>query len=146
MSEACPLCGAVSTEGKTCEEIYHEFLALEFTDPDYGRVHFLTVACYMIQHEGYSDESYVWVESALRKYLQEGWPISMIREDAARGPGRDKGVRRPADAPHLPKIAWSMTIADVAAQMHDAESYCRLIEQWGHAALKEMGPLVVNNP
>jgi hypothetical protein len=47
------------------------------------------------------------------------------------------------NAPHLPKVAWTMTIADVAAQMHDAESCCKLIEQWGRTTLKEMGPLVL---
>jgi len=52
------------------------------------------------------------------------------------------GIRRPADAPPLPKVAWSLTIADVAARMHDADSYCRLIEEWGRVTLKEMGPLV----
>lgn len=36
---------------------------------------------------------------------------------------------------YLPKVAWSMTIADVAAQMHDAESYCKLIEQWGRTGV-----------
>lgn len=46
-------------------------------------------------------------------------------------------------APPLPRVAWSMTIVDVANQFDDAESYCKLIEQWGRTVLKEMGPLVV---
>jgi hypothetical protein len=60
----------------------------------------------------------------------------------ASGPGRTKGIIRPADARPLPKVAWSMTIADVAAQMHDADSYCRLIEKWAKTILQEMGPLI----
>ncbi|WP_240419403.1 DUF5946 family protein [Paenibacillus periandrae] len=143
MSETCTKCGAVHTGEKTCESIFSEFLALEFTDPGYGRVHFLTVACYMIQHVGYSDELYVWMQAALRKYLEEGHTTEMIRQDAVQGPGSTKGIRRLADAPPLPKVAWSMTIADVAAQMHDAESYCKHIEQWGRTTLQEMGPLVL---
>lgn len=143
MSETCTKCGTVHTGEKTCESIFGEFMALEFTDPAYGRVHFLTVACYMVQHEGYSDELYVWVQTALRKYLEEGQNTEMIRQDAAQGPGRTKGIRRPADAKSLPKVAWSMTIVDVAAQMQDAESYCKLIERWGHTTLQEMGPLVL---
>jgi hypothetical protein len=75
--------------------------------------------------------------------LEEGFTTEMIRRDAAQGPGRDKGIRRPADAPPLPKVAWTMTIADVDAQMHDAESYCRLMEQWGRTTLREMEPLVL---
>jgi hypothetical protein len=142
MSETCGKCGAVLPEGKTCESIYGEFLALEFVDPGYGKVHFLTVACYMVQHEGYSDEAYVWVQSALRNYLEEGHTSEMIRAEAAQGIGRAKGIRRPADALSLPKIAWTMTISDVASRMHDAESYCKLIEQWGRTTLQEMVPLL----
>jgi hypothetical protein len=143
VSTTCAKCGAVLAEGQTCQAIFDEFMALEFTDPGYGRVHFLTVACYMIQHGGYSDEAYVWMQSALRSYLEEGYTAEMVRRNAARGPGRTKGIRRPAEAAPLPKVPWSMTIADVAARMQDAESYCKLIEQWGRTTLQEMGPLVM---
>jgi len=43
----------------------------------------------------------------------------------------------------LPKVAWTMTIVDVALQMHDSDSYCKLVGQWGRATLKEMSPLVM---
>jgi hypothetical protein len=142
VSTTCAKCGAVLTEGKACQSIFDEFMAFEFTDPGYGRVHFLTVACYMVQHGGYSDEAYVWMQSAFRNYLEEGYTTEMIRRNAARESGRIEGIRRPEDATTLPKVHWSMTIADVAARMHDAESYCKLVEQWGHATLQEMGPLV----
>jgi hypothetical protein len=143
VSTTCAKCAAVLAEGNTCQAIFDEFMAFEFTDPGYGRVHFLTVACYMVQHEGYSDEAYVWMQSALRNYLEEGYTTEMTRRNAARESGRIKGmIRRPADATTLPKVHWSMTIADVAARMHDAESYCKLVEQWGRATLQEMGLLV----
>ncbi|PYI55535.1 DUF5946 family protein [Paenibacillus flagellatus] len=145
MSDTCAKCGADLPEEKTCESIFGELMALEFTDPGYGKVHFLTVACYMVQHEGYSDEMYVWMQSALRNYLEEGYTTEMIRQDASQGPGSSKGIRRQADAPPLPKVDWTMTIVDVAEQMHDAESYCRLIEQWGRTTLKEMGPLLLKS-
>ena len=142
MSAVCPQCGAVLVRDRTCKSIFDEFLVLEFTDPGYGRVHFLTVACYMIQHEGYSDEAYVWIQSALRDYLENGHTLKMIRQSAASGPGRTKGIVRPADARPLPKVTWSMTIADAAARMHDADSYCSLIEKWAKTVLQEMGPLL----
>lgn len=120
MSETCTKCGAVHIGEKTCESIFGEFMALEFTDHGYGRVHFLTVACYMVQQEGYSDELYIWVQTALRRYLEVGHTTEMFRQDAAQGPGRTKGIFR----------------------SDDAESYCKLNEQCGHATLQEMGPLV----
>lgn len=143
LSNTCEKCSAHLPMGNTCQSIFNEFMALEFTDPSYGQVHFLTVASYMVQHEGYSDEMYVWVQTALRKHLEEGYATELIRQDMARGPGSTKGIRRPVNASPLPKVAWTMTIADVAAQMHDAESYCKLIEQWGRTTLKEMRALVL---
>ncbi|RAV21589.1 DUF5946 family protein [Paenibacillus contaminans] len=140
--DICAKCGAELSQENTCESIFNEFMALEFTDPSYGQVHFLTVASYMVQHEGYSDDMYVWVQSALRRHLEEGYPTELIRQDMAIGPGSTKGIRRPLNAIPQPKVAWTMTIADVASQMHDSDSYFKLIEQWGRTALKEMGPLV----
>ncbi|WP_079911491.1 DUF5946 family protein [Paenibacillus sp. 32352] len=140
----CTVCGAVLLEGKTCETIFNEFMAFEFMDPGYGRVHFLTVACYMVQHERYSDAAYVWIQSALRNYLEKAYTIEWILQDAAQGPGSTKDILRNQADPTLPKVEWTMTIADVAAQMDDAESYCQLIERWAHITLKEMGPLILN--
>ncbi len=91
----CVKCGAVLSQKNTCESIFNEFMALEFTDPSYGQVHFLTVASYMVQHEGYSDEMYVWVQTALRRHLEEGYPTELIRQDMARGPGSSKVFEDP---------------------------------------------------
>ncbi|WP_373459758.1 DUF5946 family protein [Paenibacillus harenae] len=143
--DTCNKCGAELSQEKTCESIFNEFMALELTFPSYGRVHFLTVASYMVQHEGYSDEMYVWAQSALRRHLEEGYPTELIRLDMARGPRNIKGIQRPMNAIPLPKVAWTMTIADVASQMHDFDSYCKLVEQWGRTTLKEMGPLVTKS-
>lgn len=145
MSEYCSECGALHSEGRTCQSIFDEFLALELTDPGYGRVHFLTVACYMIQHNSYSDEALVWIESKLRKYFENNLSGPEIRKLAAKD--TDSGTRkwkvmRQKDARPLPKVAWSMTIVDVAQRMHDAESYCKLITEWGRRTLDEMGPLL----
>ncbi len=45
----------------------------------------------------------------------------------------------------LPKVAWTITIADVASQMYDSDSYCKLVRQWGRTTLKEMDPLVMKS-
>ncbi|GAB2571664.1 DUF5946 family protein [Gracilibacillus alcaliphilus] len=145
MGEYCADCGAFHTEGRTCQSIYHDFLALEFEDSAYGQVHFLTVACYMIQHNGYSGEALVWVESKLGTYLMYNLSGPEIRKLAAKDTSssiRNWEVNRQREAPPLPKVSWSMTIADVKQQMHDAESYCELIIEWGRRTWREMGPLL----
>jgi hypothetical protein len=141
MSETCALCGAVLPEGSTCQTIFDEFLALEFADPAYGQVHFLTVACFMIQHGGYSDEGYAWIKSTLRDYFDNNLTGPQLLRLAAEGTDnsvRNWKVKRQSDEPPLPKIAWSMTVADVARNMHDAESYCEQMRQWGRATLQDM--------
>ena len=144
MPNICPECGAMLGEETSCQAIFDTFLALEYTDPGYGKVHMLTVACFMIQHGRYSDEALTWIEQQLRVYLQEGQPVEQIRQRAAKETRQDartwKVIRRP-DAPPLPRIQWSMTIADVAASYRDAESYCELVTQWARSTLHEMQPL-----
>ncbi len=145
MADTCPECGAVLGESGSCQDIFDEFLVLEFTDPGYGEVHFLTVACFMIQHGRYSNEGLVWIDQTLRAYLEEGLTHAQLRRLAAKDTSsgtRTWKVTRAADAPPQPKIGWSMTIADVASRYQDAESYCELIKAWGRRTLQEMEPLL----
>jgi hypothetical protein len=139
----CPDCGALHTNDTTCQSIFDEFLVLEFTDPGYGAVHFLTVSCFMIQHRRYSDPGLVWIADKLRLFLEEGVATADIRQMASKEAGNEtrtwKVTRRP-DEPPLPPIAWSMTIADVANRYTDAASYREQITAWAQVTLREMQP------
>lgn len=141
----CPECGAAYQDDLTCESVFNEFLALEFTGAEYGAVHMLTVACFMIQHGRYSDEGLVWIKQRLHEALEKAIPQEQIRRQAATEIGQDrrswKVTRRPGDPPQA-KIPWSMSILDVAAQYRDAESYRRLVRQWAATTLAEMQPLL----
>ena len=146
MANQCAECGASLSQDSSCQSIFESFLVLEFTDPGYGEVHLLTVACYMIQHGRYSDEALTWIEQKLHDYLEDGMPAWHIRQEAAKEADQVKRtwkVNRQPDARRLPKIAWSMTIAEVAASYQDAESYCELVKQWARATLDEMKPLLM---
>ena len=105
----------------------------------------LTVACYMIQHGQYTDEALIWIEQRLRDYLEKGISTEQIRRHAAKDAGQDrrkwKVTRRPSD-PRQAKIAWSMTILDVALNYHDAGGYRDLVEQWARTTLLEMQALL----
>jgi hypothetical protein len=138
----CAECGASLPEGRSCQEIFDKYLALEFSDPGYGAVHFLTVSCFMVQHGRYSDEALVWMRAQLRAYLEEGKPIDEVRsaaQQSASNTSRTWKVLRAPDAPPLPKINWSMTLADVDRQQQDAASYRALVRQWAETTLREMG-------
>jgi len=144
MTANCPDCGALLEQGTDCQSIFDTFLVLEFSDPGYGEVHMLTVACFMIQHGRYSDEALVWIEQKLHAYLQEGLAPETIRRQAsnqASQGARNWKVTRQPGAKSLPKIPWSMTIADIASQYQDATSYRDLVTQWARITLQEMKPL-----
>ena len=142
MPSTCPDCGAALDEA-TCQSIFDACLALEFSDPAYGAVHFLTVACFMVQHRHYSDEGLVWIEKKLCDVLVNGVPMEEIRrqagKDTAQGKRAWKVTRQPGER-ELPKIAWSMTIADVASSFRDAATYCELVKEWANKMLREMKP------
>lgn len=144
-AESCPVCGAIYQNNLTCESVFNEFLALEFSDAEYGAVHFLTVACYNIQHVLYSDAALIWIEQQLRDMLESGISPEQIRRRAAsqtRPRQREWNItRRVGDAPQT-KIAWSMSIIDVALWYQDAESYRSLVKQWARKTLDEMQPLL----
>ncbi len=148
MPEICPECGGAPLDGKTCQEIFDAFLVLEFTDPGYGEVHFLTVACFMIQHGRYSDEGLAWIHGMMTRYFEEGLTHEQLRRLAAQNTGtrrRTWKVKRRPDAPEQARIDWSMRIGDVDARYLDAASYRELIRQWARVTLDEMAPLITRS-
>jgi len=141
MSERCAECGAILPEGHTCQTIFNECLILEYANPEYGQVHFLTVSCFMIQHGRYSDEALAWIRGKLQIYLEQQLTNEQLRRLVAIGMSNSthtwKILRQP-DADPLPEIAWSMTIADLVPAMQDATTYCEKIKQWANITLNEM--------
>lgn len=145
MPNSCPECGAVLSKDSSCQTIFDSFLVLEFTVPGYGDVHFLTVACFMIQHGRYSDEALIWVEKRLRANLEDGISAEQIRKQASNETdqsNRTWKITRQPGALFLPKIAWSMTIANIASSYLDSKSYCDLVKQLARSLLAEMKPLL----
>lgn len=145
MPYTCPECGAIHSSQTNCQTTFDSLLVLEYTQPAYGAVHLLTVGCYFIQHGYYSQEALVWIEHLLRSSLKVGLPSRYMLQNMGKATDsryRTWKVLRPLNAPQPPKIAWSMTIADVASSYHDSRSYCGLVRMWAHATFYEMRPLL----
>ncbi len=141
MSEICSLCGAATEVDLTCQDRFDEFLALEFIDPAYGKVHMLTVSCFMIQHQRYSDPALIWMQENLREVLENGASPSDIRFQMSTNVDQGKRnwkIERQHDEPELLYIDWSITIADVYKHKDDPVSYCTWVEKWARATLEEM--------
>jgi len=143
MQPTCPECGGLLGPDSNCQEIFESFLTLEFSEPAYGEVHMLTVACYMIQHGRYSAAALHWIAERLREHLHTGLPVSQIRRQSAPDAQQARRswhvLRGPADPPP-PAIDWSIHISDVAAHFKDAASYRELIRKWAETTLAEMQP------
>jgi hypothetical protein len=145
MPERCPECGAVLPLGSTCQTIFDELQMLELTYPEYYRVHFLSVACFLIQHGRYSDEALAWIQEKLHQYLEHQLTNQQLRRliaDETSSATRSWKIVRPADARPLPKIAWSMTIVDIVQSEQDAEQYGKQVKQWARITLQEMATLL----
>ena len=141
----CPECGADWPEGRTCQSIFDEFLVWEFQDPEYGAVHFLTVAAFMTQHGRYTDEGQAWIKQKLHENLEENRPVDLIRRMANRETSQAnrkwKVVREPGDPP-AKRITWDMTIVDVNRRHDqaglDAAAYREAIVQWARTTLRQL--------
>lgn len=145
MPGKCPECGARLSTADSCQEIFEAFLALEYADPRYGRVHMLTVACFMIQHGRYSDEALRGIAETLRANMEGGVSAEALRARTAPVVRADrrawKITRRPEDGP-LPHVDWTLTIADGVEYYAAPDSYCAWVERWARSTLAEMPPLL----
>lgn len=141
MPLTCPECGAILPEGNTCQTLFEEFLVLDYTDPDYGAVHFLLVATFMIQHGRYSDEGLAWIQPMLKAFLDGKMTITQIRQTATYTVDSTKRhwkITRPANALPLLERTWSITLVNVTENSVDAETYCEWVKQWASQTLREL--------
>jgi hypothetical protein len=140
-STACPECGA---RAGACESRFNEFLALEFTDPAYGAMHYLTVAAYMRQHSSkLTREEWLYERELLNEFLVNNLPPAKMR--GLRRNAMDSGKRVFKIASHsgepvIPKTGWTKTVMDVNPA--SAESYCRDVRSWATAVLADTQRIV----
>jgi len=132
----CPECGAPD---RLCQARFDEFLILEFTDEDYGAVHHLTVATFMVQHSSrMTREGWLFELDLLRQFLVENKPPALIRKqikDTVDSGKRTFKIKSKDGVPVINKSTWTKTILDVRAE--NAETYCQEIIAWARSVLKE---------
>lgn len=134
----CPLCGA-PLGPETCEARFHACLALEYEHPTaYGAVHHLTVLCWMLQHNGYNQQSWLAARHMLAQFVHSHISPAAMRQQN----GRSLNGRSPASSllkgPKLPQFAslvWSRTLADV--RLDTPEHYVADVRLWASAILAD---------
>ena len=132
----CPECGAPHI---SCKTRFDEFLVLEFTDADYGAVHHLTVAAYMLQHSSkLTREGWLHMRGLLREFLVENKPPEFIRKqnrDLVDSGKRKFKITSKDGLPVIQKATWIKTILDVRSE--NAEVYCKDVSMWARTVLEE---------
>lgn len=137
-AESCPECGAVWNAGLTCEEMFHEVLAWEAEDTDLLSEHFLTVACYNLQHPAmFQEEAIENLRGGLILRIDQNAQVPELRRRAAQKFNGSQRVLKPLNERHPVLRSWSMTIADVHATGHPQGAADR-VRNWGKRVRAEI--------
>ncbi len=140
----CVECGAADRE---CASRFDECLVKEFEQPDYGRVHNLTVCSYMLQHSSkLSRAGWLYERDLLREFLLEGKAPEQVRKDrqVVLDSGRRAFSFKSKDGqPVIPGMHWSKTILDV--RLDDPVAYCEDIIAWARATLADSENIAVED-
>ncbi len=144
----CPLCHASLPSKQTCQDLFHQCLALEFEHPStFGAVHHLTVLCYYLQHNLYSHQGWLEGRRLLARFVQEGASPAEVRKQE--GPRLQSGKRSwrvtggekkpggedlPGEKlPGVESLSWSRTIASL--RLDDPQIYCAGVRLWAESVL-----------
>jgi hypothetical protein len=135
----CPECGAEATPEISCQSVFDECLIKEFTDPDFGAVHHLTVAAYMLQHSSkLSREGWLSMRELLREFLVENKsPVQIRRQNKAMvdSGNRTWKITSRDGLPKITRVNWTRTILDV--HLDTSAVYCADVTAWARTALDD---------
>jgi len=134
----CPECGATARDGMSCRDRLGLLLAWESDDPALAAEHFLTVACYNLQHPAqFTDAAIAGLGEVFIAHLDRGLPVAEIRRRVgtlARGQAR---VLRVESERRSVLRHWSMTIADVAVP-DQPEGAAGRVRDWAASIRREL--------
>lgn len=138
MSLRCLHCGATIPDGQTCEDLFNAGQALEFSDPAYFAVHHLSVPSYLLQHNRYSRDGWLWAYRLLARLAQG----QTTPEDARRtqrstldSGNRTYSFSKGPKLAGVEAIAWTHTVADV--RLDTAEQYCADAQAWAASVVRD---------
>lgn len=143
MPYRCPHCGAVFSNGETCQDYFNTCQLKEIEQPAYYAVHHLSVPGYMLQHNLYAREGWLEVRKLLAKFVYDGWTPAMARRHyraEADSRHRTWSFTRGARLPGVEAIVWRFTVADV--KLTTAEIYCADVRHWAESILADTVALV----
>lgn len=133
MESVCPECGAVQRDGLDCWHMLSEIIGWEYSDPELLKKHFLTVACYNVQHSSqFTDEAIQGLKVSLDNHLAGKETIPEIREKNSRAYNGAKRAGKPESDRVIVSRDWPMTIADVYISDHSQGAADR-VQAWAES-------------
>lgn len=143
MSGVCVQCGGHFGEAETCQDRFNQGQLLEVAQPAYYAVHHLSVPCYMLQHNIYSQLGWLAVRQLLFEFVHEGLTPQAVRRRDRRKVDSGHRTFSFTKGPKLPgveNIRWRYTVAEV--RLDTPENYCADVRQWAAIILEDSKPLI----
>lgn len=143
---ACPECGTVWQDEKTCQDHFHQMLYWEAEDPRIWEVHHLMVLCYHLQHPSlYSPETLQYGIQLLHDFVEKGITPLEARQQNRTKVASNKRTWKITGTPeshgeYKRPVEWTMTAADVVSG--GLSNYIDNMRAWArsiHEALKVSG-------
>ncbi len=112
MPDRCPQCGATYSVDETCEDHFSAGQALELTDPSSYAVHHFSVPCFMLQHNRYSRDGWIWARELLARFLGRLAPEEARRQSrtAVDSGNRTYSFTKGPKLAGVDAIAWTSTL------------------------------------
>jgi hypothetical protein len=140
--QTCPACGADQSDGKTCEDHFHQMLFWENEYPQYTlEVHNFLVTCYYVQHPHlYSPEGLSGAITMLGEFVSGVTPQQMrdkIRDkvNSSNRTWKIKGTAESHGSYAVP-VPWTMFARDITSR--PVEDYADNIQAWARSMYRAL--------
>jgi hypothetical protein len=142
MPSCCPECGATYRTDETCEDRFSAGQGQEMMNPAYLAVHHLSVPCFMLQHNRYSQDGWIRVRQVLARFVSGLTPQEALRayRNAVASGNRMYSFTKGPKLAGVESIAWTRTIADV--RLDTAEHYCADVWAWAERIVHDSEDLM----
>lgn len=143
MAFRCLACGGSFPADETCRERFERALALEFANPAYFAVHHLSVPAYLLQHNAYSRQGWLWTRRSLAEFVRDGQaPAAWRRRQrpAVDSGNRTWSITKGPKPEWFDQIVWTRTIADV--RFDTAAGYGADVRAWAASVLADTDAVV----
>lgn len=138
----CTKCGG-NFSSEECTSKFHEILGLEFSNPEYGKMHHFSVPSYNLQHNLYSKKGWIEVWKMLDKFVNEDKDPDVARKEINQffnGNKKEFSMVKGDKFVEVENVNWSFTLNDV--DVSSSKNYCIDVFTWARSVLEDSAYLL----